>query len=90
MSRRTLHALRGSLALSPSGQMRDENSPYIDSGGIVEIKLSYWGILEARVGIEPTHKGFADLSLTAWVPRLTQASLVRKEFEPPNLTAAEV
>ena len=26
--------------------------------------------LEARVGIEPTHKGFADLSLTAWVPRL--------------------
>ena len=27
-------------------------------------------ILEARVGIEPTHKGFADLSLTTWVPRL--------------------
>ena len=26
--------------------------------------------VEARVGIEPTHKGFADLSLTAWVPRL--------------------
>jgi hypothetical protein len=25
--------------------------------------------LEARVGIEPTHKGFADLSLTSWVPR---------------------
>jgi hypothetical protein len=28
------------------------------------------GLLEARVGIEPTHKGFADLSLTTWVPRL--------------------
>src|ERR1700739_934479 len=27
-------------------------------------------ILEARGGIEPTHKGFADLSLTTWVPRL--------------------
>ncbi len=30
--------------------------------------------LEARVGIEPTHKGFADLSLTTWVPRLAQSS----------------
>ncbi len=31
--------------------------------------------LEARVGIEPTHKGFADLSLTTWVPRLILACL---------------
>ncbi len=31
--------------------------------------------LEARVGIEPTHKGFADLSLTTWVPRLGLGSV---------------
>jgi hypothetical protein len=27
--------------------------------------------LEARVGIEPTHRGFADLGLTTWLPRLS-------------------
>src|SRR5271154_7180695 len=32
------------------------------------------GELEARVGIEPTHKGFADLSLTTWVPRPGKAA----------------
>ena len=26
-------------------------------------------MMEARDGIEPSHKGFADLSLTTWVPR---------------------
>ena len=34
-------------------------------------------IVEARVGIEPTHKGFADLSLTTWVPRLVGPALSR-------------
>ena len=34
-------------------------------------------ILEARVGIEPTHKGFADLSLTTWVPRLNPPSIAK-------------
>jgi hypothetical protein len=32
-------------------------------------------MLEARVGIEPTHKGFADLSLTTWVPRLDSSTV---------------
>src|SRR5271156_6434513 len=38
--------------------------------------------LEARVGIEPTHKGFADLSLTTWVPRLGWAS--KDSHSPKN------
>jgi hypothetical protein len=37
--------------------------------------------LEARVGIEPTHKGFADLSLTTWVPRLGVGYLHPFHFE---------
>ena len=36
--------------------------------------------LEARVGIEPTHKGFADLSLTTWVPRLNLTIIAKTRF----------
>jgi hypothetical protein len=39
-------------------------------GEKIEKKNEAGKLLEARVGIEPTHKGFADLSLTTWVPRL--------------------
>jgi hypothetical protein len=41
--------------------------------------------VEARVGIEPTHKGFADLSLTTWVPRLiccSSCSVADPRLEP--------
>src|SRR5579863_8686056 len=38
--------------------------------------------LEARVGIEPTRKGFADLSLTTWVPRPTAYVSVPAEKSP--------
>ena len=38
--------------------------------GVKQAQSANWKKrLEARVGIEPTHKGFADLSLTTWVPR---------------------
>ncbi len=39
--------------------------------------------VEARVGIEPTYKGFADLSLTTWVPRPgSKYSESRASFQP--------
>jgi hypothetical protein len=43
---------------------------YNNDSRIVEYERRTLKRLEARVGIEPTHKGFADLSLTTWVPRL--------------------
>ena len=46
-------------------------------------------LMEARVRIELTHKGFADLSLTTWVPRLNLSSITnlgnlcnRRSFPP--------
>src|ERR1700684_2050160 len=54
---------------------RSENHRHVQSPNLrfQEYSMTILGtmkMLEARVGIEPTHKGFADLSLTTWVPRL--------------------
>ena len=47
--------------------------------------------MEARVGIEPTHKGFADLSLTTWVPRpgaeLSKSRTIKKHSCTPIIAA---
>ena len=45
--------------------------------GIGELNENKGAKLEARVGIEPTHKGFADLSLTTWVPRLDISTVTK-------------
>jgi hypothetical protein len=40
--------------------------------------------LEARVRIELTHKGFADLSLTTWVPRPKAKTSDTRPAKPPG------
>jgi hypothetical protein len=46
--------------------------------------------LEARVGIEPTHKGFADLSLTTWVPRPCSTSPAFRNGRCPSAEHEQV
>ncbi len=45
--------------------------------------ISWRRRLEARAGIEPAHKGFADLSLTTWVPRPS----LKDQAQPPYVSA---
>ena len=47
---------------------------YSAFGFLLIIRAKLLKVLEARAGIEPAHKGFADLSLTTWVPRLGRAA----------------
>jgi hypothetical protein len=44
--------------------------------------------MEARAGIEPAHKGFADLSLTTWVPRLGLVATLCGSVQPAQPYAA--
>ncbi len=45
--------------------------------------------LEARGRIELPHKGFADLSLTTWVPRRNEFSVVSSQLSVKPSTATE-
>jgi hypothetical protein len=61
---------------SPTGNERER---ILSAGITVGDSANCKKNLEARVGIEPTYKGFADLSLTTWVPR---PALVRFAVDP--------
>ena len=56
----------------------NEGSVTATNGTLLKIKL------EARGGIEPPNKGFADLCLTAWLPRrYISKHTILKALGPP-------
>jgi hypothetical protein len=65
---RRVRLIPGGLVVNFSGELA-QNERWFLVRGLLSFGFEAKKNLEARVGIEPTHKGFADLSLTTWVPR---------------------
>jgi hypothetical protein len=82
-----LSALEVEKARFPPNQ--DERERKVKPNEVAVNSANYKESLEARAGIEPAHKGFADLSLTAWVPRQkTVVSLQSSVFSRQSSAAA--
>ncbi len=62
----------------------DQFTEAFTEGAFYPLGLSHWLLglcdLEARVGIEPTHKAFAEPCLTTWLPRHCRVAEISAVF----------
>jgi hypothetical protein len=71
--------LNGNRSETPGSSVND-NEPIRTGNPNLLYRISF-SLLEARVRIELTNKGFADLCLTTWLPRLKREALGRARLD---------